>query len=119
MITGVHAILYSTNPAADRAFFRDVLRLTHVDAGEGWLIFGLPPAEIAVHPTDESGGQELYLQCEDIEIFILEMTNQKISCSPVQNLNWGLLTRITLPGGGQLGVYQPRHIRPEPINIQS
>jgi hypothetical protein len=113
MITGAHCILYSTNPAADRTFFRDVLRLRHVDAGEGWLIFGLPPAEIAVHPADESGKQELYLLYEDIERFIQEMTNHKISCTPVQNQVWGLLTQITLPGGGKLGVYQPSHVRPE------
>jgi hypothetical protein len=118
MITGTHCILYSTNPAADRAFFRDVLRLRHVDAGEGWLIFGLPPAEIAVHPADESGKQELYLLCEDIERFIQEMTNHKISCTPVQNQVWGLLTQITLPGGGKLGVYQPSHVRPEPSRNQ-
>ncbi len=115
MITGAHAILYSTDPTADRAFFRDILHLTHIDVGEGWLIFGLPLAEIAVHPADESGKQELYLLCEDIEIFIKEMTKHMISCTPAQKQTWGLLTRITLPGGGQLGVYQPSHARPKPI----
>lgn len=119
MITGAHCILYSTNPTADRAFFRDVLRLRHVDAGEGWLIFGLPPAEIAVHPADESGKQELYLLCEDIESFIQEMTQHKISCTPIQNQVWGSLTQITLPGGGKLGVYQPSHARPEPTRNQT
>ena len=114
MIIGAHAILYSTNPSADRAFFRDIIRLTHVDAGEGWLIFGLPTAEIAVHPAKESGKQELYLLCEDLKTFIKEMTKHKISYTPVQKQTWGWLTQITLPGGGQLGVYQPRHARPNP-----
>jgi hypothetical protein len=118
MITGAHCVLYSTNPAADRAFFRDVLRLKHVDAGEGWLIFGLPPAEIALHPADESGKQELYLLCEDIESFFQEMAKHKINCTPVQNQIWGVLTQITLPGGGKLGVYQPSHARPEPTRNQ-
>ncbi len=112
MIIGAHAIIYSKDPAADRAFFRDVLQLTHVDAGEGWLIFGLPPAEVAVHPADQSGGQELYLLCDDVEAFIQEMTRHKISCTPIQSQSWGWLTHITLPGGGPLGVYQPRHARP-------
>ncbi len=115
MIIGAHAILYSTNPAADRAFFRDVLHLTHVDVGEGWLIFGLPLAEVAIHPADQSGGQELYLLCDEIETFIQEMTMRGISCTPIQSQSWGWLTQITLPGGGQLGVYQPRHAQPKPI----
>ena len=115
MITGAHSVIYSTNPAADRAFFRDVLHLTHVDAGEGWLIFGLPPAEVAVHPADQSDGQELYLLCDNIEGFVQEMTKHRISCAPIQSQSWGWLTQITLPGGGQLGVYQPRHARPKPM----
>jgi hypothetical protein len=113
MITGAHTILYSSNPEADRAFFRDVLRLKNVDAGEGWLIFGLPPAELAVHPGETRSSQEFYLLCDDIEVFIQEMTRHKIAHTPVQRPAWGLLTTITLPGGGQLGVYQPRHARPE------
>ncbi len=112
MIIGAHAIIYSTNPAADRAFFRDILHLPHVDVGEGWLIFGLPPAEVAVHPADQSGRQELYLLCDDVETFVQEMTKRRISCTPIQSQSWGWLTHITLPGGGQLGVYQPRHARP-------
>jgi hypothetical protein len=113
MITGAHVILYSTNPTADRAFLRDILHLPHVDAGVGWLIFGLPPAEIAFHPADESGKQEIYLMCDDIEIFIQEMIRHKINFTPIQEQAWGLLTHISLPGGGQLGVYQARHARPE------
>jgi hypothetical protein len=118
MITGAHCILYSTNPAADRAFFRDILHLTSVDVGAGWLIFGLPPAEIAVHPAEQSGKQEIYLLCEDIKSFIQEMTRHKISCTPVQKQTWGMLTQVTLPGGGELGVYQPQHTRPGPARNQ-
>ena len=119
MIIGAHSIIYSTDPAADRAFFRDVLHLTHVDVGEGWLIFGLPPAELAIHPADQNGRQELYVLCDDIEAFVKEMTKHKISCTPIQSQSWGWLTQIALPGGGQLGVYQPRHARPKPIKERS
>jgi hypothetical protein len=113
MITGAHSIIYSTDPAADRIFLRDVLKFPHVDAGEGWLIFALPPAELAVHPTDRTSHQELFLICDDIRVFIQEMEQQGVNCSPTQNQNWGQITYITLPGGGQLGVYQPLHVRPE------
>ena len=113
MITGAHSIIYSTNPEADRAFLRDVLRLTHVDVGDGWLIFGLPPAEVAVHPSQKNDLHELYLMCDDIEAFAAEMEKNRIVCEPVQDMGWGLLSEITLPGGGKLGVYQPRHARPE------
>jgi hypothetical protein len=112
MFTGAHSIIYSKKPDADRAFFRDVLRLPSVDVGEGWLIFGLPPAEVAVHPSHDNDIHEFYLMCGDIEALITEMKKHKIACAPVQNMGWGLLTRITLPGGGRLGIYQPRHPRP-------
>jgi hypothetical protein len=112
MINGAHAILYSKNPEADRDFLKDVLRLPHVDVGGGWLIFGLPPAEVAVHPANQSGEQELYLMCRDIAVFIAAMKKQGIACSPVQDLRWGLLSQLTLPGGGALGVYEPRHAQP-------
>ena len=112
MLSGAHAIIYSKDPDADRAFLRDVLKLPHVDVGEGWLIFGLPPAEIAVHPAEQNDKQELYLMCDDIEAFVAAMAEHQIACQPVENLGWGLLTRLTLPGGGALGVYQPRHARP-------
>ena len=110
MINGAHAIIYSKNPDADRAFFRDTLALKHVDVGHGWLIFALPPSELAVHPGDEN--HELYLMCSDIEKFKSEMARQKIECSDVTNAGWGMVVQITLPGGGKLGVYQPRHARP-------
>jgi hypothetical protein len=115
MLIGAHAIIYSTNPDADRAFLRDVIKLTSVDVGHGWLIFGLPPSEVAVHPAEKNGSHELYLMCDDVEAFVAEMTTHGIACGPVQNQGWGLVTQLTLPGGGKLGVYQPRHARPEPM----
>src|SRR6185503_14729887 len=108
MIIGAHAIIYSTNSEADRAFFRDVLELSHVDVGGGWLIFGLPPAEVAVHPAEENDVHELYLMCDDVMSFIAQMKSRKVACTPVRQLGWGVLTEVVLPGGGKLGVYQPR-----------
>jgi hypothetical protein len=113
MIIGAHSIVYSTRPDADRAFLRDVLKFPHVDVGEGWLIFGLPPAEVAVHPSDRNNLHEFYLMCDDVEDFVAEMKRQDVACAAVQNQGWGLLTHITLPGGGKLGIYQPRHARPK------
>jgi hypothetical protein len=111
-IVGAHSIVYSKDPDADRAFLKDVLRFPSVDAGEGWLIFGLPPAELAVHPSDENDVHEFYLMCDDATAFIDEMARRGVSCEPLHQQPWGLLTRVTLPGGGKLGVYQPRHARP-------
>ena len=111
-ITGAHSILYSTNPEADRAFIRDVLGLPGVDAGGGWLIFGLPPAEVALHPSGKNDVHELYLICDDIQAFRNEMDRRDIATTEVRNEGWGLLTHLTLPGGGRVGVYQPRHARP-------
>ena len=116
MITGAHSIIYSTNPTADRAFLRDVLGLPHVDAGEGWLIFGLPPAEVAVHPADGSDVHELYFICDSIEVFVTELGRRGVACTPIQNRDWGRLTQISLPGGGKLGVYEPHHPRPKPLS---
>jgi hypothetical protein len=113
MISGVHTIIYSKQPDADRAFLRDVLGLPHVDVGDGWLIFGLPPSEVAIHPGEQNGGHELYLMCDDVEKFIAGMSRHGISCTAAQNLGWGLRTQLSLPGGGTLGVYQPRHARPK------
>src|SRR6266700_862275 len=108
MIIGAHSILYSKNPEADRAFLRDVLQLSSIDVGGGWLIFGLPPSEVAVHPSEENDVHEFYLMCDDVVAFVGQMKKNKIACSQVQNLGWGMLTQVTLPGGGKLGVYQPR-----------
>jgi hypothetical protein len=112
MIIGAHAIIYSTQPEADRAFLRDVLEFPHVDVGDGWLIFGLPPAEVAIHPSGTNGVHELYLMCADVEALIAMLRRANIECEPVQSLSWGLLTHLTLPGGGKLGIYAPRHARP-------
>jgi len=112
MINGAHVIILSKQPEADRAFFRDVLGLTHVDVGGGWLIFGLPPAEVAVHPAERDSVHEFYLMCEDVGALVKGLAGRGIACSPVEDQGWGLLTSITLPGGGTLGAYEPRHPRP-------
>ncbi len=116
MIIGTHSIIYSTRPDADRAFMRDVLKLTNVDVGGGWLIFGLPPAEVAVHPSEKNDVHEFYLMCDDVNVLISEMKKYGIVCGPVQDEGWGLLTKLMLPGCGNLGVYQPRHERPKEIS---
>jgi hypothetical protein len=118
MIIGAHSILYSRNAEADRAFLRDVLKLPHVDVGEGWLIFGLPPAEIAMHPADEGDTQALYLMCADIEAFAAAMARESLACTPRQNLGWGVLTELTLPSGAKVGVYEPRHARPKAVKVK-
>src|SRR5262245_50496234 len=115
MLTGAHSIIYSTNAEADRAFLRDVLGLPNVDVGHGWLIFGLPPAEVAVHPSERNNVHELYFMCEDIEALVTRMKARLVECEPVKDQGWGLLTHITLPGGGKIGVYQPRHSRPPAV----
>lgn len=112
MINGAHSIIYSTNPEADRTFLRDVLELPNVDVGHGWLIFGLPPSEVAVHPSEKNDVHELYFMCDDVEAFIAAMKQHGVACGPVQDEGWGRLTVLKLPGGGELGVYQPRHERP-------
>jgi hypothetical protein len=119
MINGAHSIIYSNNPESDRAFLRDIMKLPSVDVGGGWLIFGLPPAEIAVHPSDSNGVHEVYFMCDDVAAFIAEMQTHGVTCGPVQNQGWGLLTDVTLPGGGKLGVYQPRHARPPAMGVKA
>jgi catechol 2,3-dioxygenase-like lactoylglutathione lyase family enzyme len=111
MITGSHVIVYSRDADADRAFFRDVLDLPHVDAGGGWLIFKLPPAEVAVHPVDEQPSHELYLMCDDINATTEQLAAKGVTCGEVTDQGWGLLTSIRLPGGGDVGLYEPRHPR--------
>jgi len=112
MLTGAHVILYSQDPERDRDFLRDVLQLPHVDAGHGWLIFALPPSEVAVHPSEGSQAHELYFLCDDVHAFVASMERKKCTCSPVEEQRWGSITHLTLPGGGKLGVYQPKHPRP-------
>src|SRR5712671_6793347 len=112
MINGVHALMYAKDADKVRAFLRDVLKYPSVDAGHGWLIFALPPAEVAVHPSDENDVHELFLMCDDVQALIDEMKKQNVTCSPVDEQRWGSITRLTLPGGGKLGVYQPKHASP-------
>ena len=109
MISGAHVIVYSKNAEADRAFFRDVLGFKSVDAGHGWLIFALPPGEAAVHPSDESGSQELYFMCEDLKTEMASLANKGVKCSKVQEPRWGSITKMRLPGVGEVGLYQPKH----------
>lgn len=112
MITGAHAMIYSRKPEADRAFLKDVLKLPHVDVGHGWLIFGLPPSEVAVHPGPKNSVHELYLICDDARAFVNAMKRRRIKCAPIRDQGYGLVTQVTLPGGGKLGVYEARHARP-------
>ena len=112
MIHGAHVIIHSQDSEADRAFFRDVLKFESVDAGGGWLIFALPPAEVAVHPSEHHDAHELFLMCDDVRALIAEMKQKRVECSPVDEQRWGSITRLTLPGGGTLGVYQPKHASP-------
>jgi hypothetical protein len=113
VIDGAHVILYSQDADADRAALRDVLGFRHVDVGGGWLIFGLPPSEVAVHPTDGLPQHELYLMCDDVEATVADLDGTGIEVTaPIENQGWGLVTRLRLPGGSELGLYQPRHERP-------
>jgi hypothetical protein len=120
MFSGAHILLYSRNPEADRAFFRDVLKFRHVDAGEGWLIFALPPAEAGIHPLEDQGSHgetsgghlttaELYLMCSDLQGMIEGLKKQGVRCSEVETAGWGMKTTIVLPSGSEIGLYQPRH----------
>src|SRR6476660_7411275 len=112
MILGAHVVLYSADADADRAFFRDVLQYPSADAGHGWLIFALPPAEIAVHPSEKNDVHEFFFMCEDVHALIAEMKKANVACSAIEEQRWGSITRITLPGGGKIGVYQPKHESP-------
>ena len=115
MITGAHAIIFTNNTDAVRAFVRDVLELSSVDAGDGWLIFALPAAELAVHPAEDAGHHELYLTCNDIHATVAELQRKGVEFSrPISDERWGLLTAITMPDGGELRLYQPKHPTPSP-----
>ena len=114
MMRGAHVVLYSRDAEADRAFFRDVLDYPFVDAGHDWLNFALPPAELAIHPGDANDVHELFLMCDDVGAFITKMSARGVLCSDVQRQRWGLITHLTLPGGGALGVYEPTHLPAEP-----
>jgi predicted enzyme related to lactoylglutathione lyase len=113
VITGAHSIIHTSDPDGVRAFFRDVLELRSVDAGHGWLIFALPPAEVAAHPTDGPGRHELYLMCDDIHATVDELRAKGVELTrPISEERWGLVTAISLPGGAELGLYEPRHPTP-------
>ncbi len=115
MISGAHIIVYTKDAEADRAFFRDVLGLPFVDAGHGWLIFALPPGEAAFHPSEKNGPHELYFLCEDLKSEMATLAKKGVTCSAIQEERWGSITRIPLPGGGTIGLYQPKH--PTALNL--
>jgi hypothetical protein len=128
MIIGTHVLFYSENAEADRAFFRDVLGFSSIDAGGGWLIFALPPAEAAFHPADSENrnqihagrsllGAVVYLMCDDLQVEIARLQAKKVSCSAVETARWGIKTTLRLPGGGELGLYQPTH--PTALDLKS
>jgi len=109
MITGTHIIVCSKDPESDRAFFRDVLKFPAVDAGHGWLIFSLPPTEAAFHPAEKNDLHELYFMCDDLKSTMESLKEKKVKCGSVKEERWGSLTTILLPGGGKIGLYQPKH----------
>ena len=113
VIFGAHVIVYTRDAEADRAFLRDVIGFEGVDAGDGWLIFALPPAELAAHPSDTNGRHELYLMCDDLDATVRELRSKGVDVArEPSNEGWGRLTAIRLPGGGELGLYEPRHLTP-------
>ncbi len=120
MINGTHIVFYSTNAEADRAFLRDVLGFRGIDIGHGWLIFAMPPAEAAVHPASENAtvlhpdgnnmlGAAIYFMCDDVRAMVHSLEEKKVKCAPLAQERWGIRTAITLPSGGQIGLYQPSH----------
>ena len=116
MITGVHAVIFTRDANGDRAFFRDVLNFPCVDAGGGWLIFALPPAELAAHPAEEGGQHKLYLMCNDVHATLAELKAKGVDIAQsVSNESWGLVTAIRLPSGAELGLYEPKHPSPPPL----
>ena len=112
MINGAHIIIYTKDPEADRDFFRNTLGFPSVDAGHGWLIFALPPAEAAFHPAGENNRHDLYLMCDDLKSEIASLQFRGVTCTDPTEERWGSITKIRLPGGGEIGLYQPKHPRP-------
>jgi catechol 2,3-dioxygenase-like lactoylglutathione lyase family enzyme len=109
MITGAHVVIYSKDPEADRAFFKNVLGFPSVDAGHGWLTFGMPGAEAAFHPLEKNDVHELFFTCDDLKAMMESLKKKKVERGPVHEERWGNVTRIKLPGGGEIGIYQPKH----------
>jgi len=126
MINGAHVVIYSKDPEADRSFFRDVLQFPSVNAGHGWLIFAMPPLEVAFHVCEqhdsephESGNHdkhELYFMCDDVAATLKDLTSKKVRVSEVSEQRWGKLASLTLPGGGKIGIYEPKH--PSPLKLR-
>jgi catechol 2,3-dioxygenase-like lactoylglutathione lyase family enzyme len=117
MINGAHIVIYTKDPEADRAFFRDVFGFSSVDAGDGWLIFAMPPLEAAFHDSKENDHHELYLMCDDLAVTLKDLKSKQVKVSDVSEQRWGKLATFTLPGGGKIGVYQPKHpspLKPKP-----
>jgi catechol 2,3-dioxygenase-like lactoylglutathione lyase family enzyme len=113
VIIGAHVVIYARDPEAARAFFRDVLGLPSVDAGRGWLIFELPPTELAAHPSEEGGGHELYLMCDDIEATVADLRQQGVEFTrPVVDTGWGFVTALAVPGAADVALYEPKHPSP-------
>jgi catechol 2,3-dioxygenase-like lactoylglutathione lyase family enzyme len=116
VINGAHVVIYTKNPEADRAFFRDVFRFPSVDAGHGWLIFAMPPLEAAFHDSETTDQHELYLMCDDITATLKDLKSKNVRVSDVSEQRWGKLATFTLPGGGKIGVYEPKH--PSPLKVK-
>jgi catechol 2,3-dioxygenase-like lactoylglutathione lyase family enzyme len=109
MITGAHVVIYSKDPDADRAFFKDVLKFPSVDAGHGWLIFAMPDAEVAFHPSEKNDLHELFFMCNDLRAMMESLNKKNVACGVVHEERWGSITKMKLPGGGEIGLYQPKH----------
>jgi catechol 2,3-dioxygenase-like lactoylglutathione lyase family enzyme len=114
MISGAHVVIHTKDPEADRAFFRDILKFPAVDAGHGWLIFAMPPSEAAFHDSEKNDQHELYLMCDDIAATLKELKAKKVKVSDVSEQRWGKVASFSLPGGGKIGIYEPKH--PSPIH---
>ena len=112
MINGAHVVIHSKDPEADRAFFRDVLQFPCVDAGHGWLIFAMPPAEAAFHDSEKNEQHELFLMCDDLETTVKDLKSKGVAVSDVNEQRWGKLASLGLPGGGKIGIYEPKHPSP-------
>ncbi|MGA8618224.1 MAG: extradiol dioxygenase [Candidatus Sulfotelmatobacter sp.] len=117
LINGAHVVIRTKDSEADRAFFRDVLRFPSVDAGYGWLIFAMPPLEAAFHPSESNDHHELYLMCDDIAATLNDLKSKSVKVSDVTERGWGKLANFMLPGGGKIGVYEPKH--PSPLRDKS
>ena len=112
MINGAHVVIYSKDSEADRAFFRDVLNFPCVDAGHGWLIFAMPPLEVAFHDSESNDQHELFLMCDDLAATLKDLKSKNVKVSEVSEQRWGKLSTLTLPGGGKIGIYEPKHLSP-------